>query len=251
MSLQDKVVVVTGGGTGIGLGIAGALWKSGCRVIITGRRKDKLIEAKQVLLTEKPVDQAAEGHLMTECCDVANRGQVEEVFGKIRGSHGQVDILVNCAGTNIVNRTMAEMTPEQWDEVLSINATGAYNCMHQVLPSMRKNKSGLIINVSSIAGKRALALGGIAYAASKFAMTALGTAVGNEVAADGVKITNVYPGEVNTPILEKRPVEVSDQQKSVMVQPEDIGKLVVAVAELPPRAHVPELIIKPTVQEYV
>lgn len=79
-------------------------------------------------------------------------------------------------------------------------------------------------------------------------MTALGTAVGNEVAADGVRVTNVYPGEVNTPILENRPTPVSDEHKAAMVQPEDFGELVVAIACLHPRAHVPEITLKPTVQ---
>jgi NADP-dependent 3-hydroxy acid dehydrogenase YdfG len=82
-------------------------------------------------------------------------------------------------------------------------------------------------------------------------MTALGTAVGNEVAPDGVRVTNVYPGEVNTPILVNRPEPVSDERKAAMVQPEDIGGLVAAIAALPPRAHVPEIIIKPLVQQYV
>jgi NADP-dependent 3-hydroxy acid dehydrogenase YdfG len=134
---------------------------------------------------------------------------------------------------------------------MGINASGAYHCMYQVLPQMRERKDGLIINVSSIAGKRALALGGIAYCASKFAMTALGTAVGNEDAANGIRVTNLYPGEVNTPILVNRPEPVSDERKAAMVQPEDIGAVIAVIAALPPRAHVPEIIVKPTVQEYV
>jgi NAD(P)-dependent dehydrogenase (short-subunit alcohol dehydrogenase family) len=109
----------------------------------------------------------------------------------------------------------------------------------------------LIINVSSIAGKRALTLGGIAYCASKFAMTALGTAAGNELAAEGIRITNLYPGEANTPILDNRPEPVSDDRKAAMLQPEDFGALAVTIACLPPRAHVPEIILKPTVQQYV
>ncbi len=95
---------------------------------------------------------------------------------------------------------MAEMTPAQWDHVLAINATGAYNCMYAVLPEMRQRKAGIIVNISSIAGKRAAALGGVAYCASKFAMTALGTTVANEDGPNGIRVTNVYPGEVDTPI---------------------------------------------------
>jgi NADP-dependent 3-hydroxy acid dehydrogenase YdfG len=96
-----------------------------------------------------------------------------------------------------------------------------------------------------------LTLGGIAYCASKFAMTALGTAVANEDAPNGVRVTNIYPGEVNTPILENRPEPVSDERKAAMLQPEDLGSLAVTIACLPPRAHVPELVIKPTLQQYV
>lgn len=246
MSIEGKVVVVTGGGTGIGYGIARAFLKAGCRVIITGRRLEKLEQTEAALKEETGSHQVE-----SIACDVSNRERVTEVFAEIKTKHGDVDILVNSAGTNIATRTMATMAPEQWDEVLSINATGAYNCIYQVLPAMRARQDGLIINVSSIAGKRALTLGGIAYASSKFAMTALGTAISNEVANEGVRVTNLYPGEVNTPILEKRPNPVSDEQKSKMVQPEDVGELMVAIAKLPPRAHVPEIILKPTVQEYV
>ena len=246
MSLDGKVVVVTGGGTGIGLGIATAFVGEGCRVIITGRRLEKLEQAQADLLKSLP-DNPIEIH----SCDVSDRARVQKMFGQIRDQHGFVDILVNSAGTNIATRTMDAMTPEQWDEVMAINATGPYNCIHEVLPPMRERGEGLIINVSSVAGKRALTLGGIAYASSKFAMTALGTAISNEVAQEGVRVTNLYPGEVNTPILEKRPQPVSDEKKAKMVQPEDVGAMMVAIAKLPPRAHVPEIILKPTVQEYV
>ena len=149
---------------------------------------------------------------------------------------GTIDILVNAAGINIANRTMADMDPADWDQVLAINATGAYNCMYCVLPEMRARRDGLIINISSVAGKRALTLGGVAYCASKFAMTALGTVAGNEVAAEGVRITSIHPGEVNTPILDNRPTPVSDERKAAMVQPGDFAELVVAIACLHPRS---------------
>lgn len=243
MRLQDKRAVVVGGGTGIGLGIAQAFAAEGCRVVIAGRREDKLREAAEAWRGEPP--------LLVHPVDVTDRESVAILFAWAQQQLGQIDILVNSAGTNIRTRSMAEMTPEQWDEVLAINATGAYNCMYAVLPQMRARREGLIINVSSISGKRALTLGGIAYCASKFAMSALGTAVSNEIAPEGIRVTNIYPGEVNTPILEKRPAPVSAERKAAMLQPEDLGELALAIACLPPRAHVPELIVKPTVQEYV
>ena len=243
MRLQDKRAVVVGGGTGIGLGIARAFAAQGCRVAIAGRREDKLREAAEAWQGDPP--------LLYHPVNVADRQSVERLFAWANEQLGQIDILVNSAGTNLRTRSMAEMTPQQWDEVMAINATGSYNCMYFVLPQMRTRRDGLIINISSVSGKRALALGGIAYCASKFAMSALGTGVANEDAPLGIRVTNIYPGEVNTPILEKRTVPVSAERKAAMLQPEDLGDLAVAIACLPPRAHVPEVIIKPRVQEYI
>jgi NADP-dependent 3-hydroxy acid dehydrogenase YdfG len=243
MRLSGKTALVTGGGTGIGLGIARALSAEGCRVAIAGRREQPLREAAQ--------QHCGDPVLLFHTVDVADRDSVIALFQWADQQLGHIDILVNSAGLNIKNRTMAEMRPEQWDQVLAANATGAYNCTHAVLPQMRARRDGLIINISSIAGKRASALGGVAYAASKFAMAALGTAVANEENKNGIRVTNVYPGEVNTPILDNRPTPVSDEHKAAILQPEDVAALVVTIACLPPRAHVAELIIKPTRQEYV
>lgn len=242
--LEGKVAVVTGGGTGIGAGIATALARAGCRVAVLGRRLEPL---------EQLADSVSDAARRIECrtLDVAQREEVDRVFSELVESMGPIDILVNSAGMNIQKRTMAEMDPADWDQVMRVNATGAYNTTHAVLPSMRQRRTGLVVNISSVAGKRAIQLGGVVYAASKFAMTALGTAVSNEVREEGVRITNVYPGEVNTPILDRRPVPVSDEHRQAILQPEDVGNMVVAIASLPPRAHVPEIVIKPTRQEWV
>ena len=243
MRLKGKTAVVTGGGTGIGLGIAIALQSEGCRVVIAGRRKEKLAEAAKQSEGDPP--------LLVHTVDVADRESVNTLFAWAGKELGQIDILVNSAGLNIKNRTMADMRPEQWDQVMAVNATGAYNCMYCVLPEMRQRRDGLIINISSIAGKRAAAIGGVAYCAAKFAMTALGTAVANEDGENGIRVTNIFPGEVNTPILEHRPVPVSDQHKAAILQPEDVAAVVRTIACLPPRAHVQEMVIKPTHQGYL
>lgn len=248
MKLQEKTAVVTGGATGIGWGIARALAAAGCRVVIAGRTEATLKKATESWQVEAG---ATEAPILAHVVDVADRASVQRLFDWANRQLGRIDILVNSAGLNIKTRTMAEMTPDQWDYVLAANATGAYNCMYAVLPQMRQRRDGLIINISSIAGMRASALGGVAYAASKFAMSALGTAVNNEDCKNGIRVTTIYPGEVNTPILEHRPTPVSDERKAAMLLPEDFGDLVVAICALPPRANVSDLVIKPAVHEFV
>lgn len=243
MSIAGKIVAVVGGGTGIGAGIARELAMAGANVTVGGRRAEPLQELAQSTASVTPI--------RTHTIDVADNASIEAFFADLKSEVGEVDILVNSAGINIAKRTMAEMDPDEWDRVMRINATGSYRCMHQVLPAMRDRRDGLIINISSVAGKRAISLGGVVYCASKFALTAMGTAVGNEVRHEGVRITNVYPGEVNTPILDKRPVPVSREHKESILQPEDISSVVLSICQLPPRACVPEIVIKPTTQEWV
>jgi NADP-dependent 3-hydroxy acid dehydrogenase YdfG len=243
MRLKGKKAVVTGGGSGIGKAIAEALVREGCQVVIGGRDIEKLKDVKQGL-DEKATKLAA--HVV----DVGDFKSVEEFVNWSRKEIGQIDILVNAAGVNIKTRTLADMQPEQWDEVMRINAYGPYYAMQCVLAEMRARKDGLIINISSTSGKRASMLGGIAYCASKFAATATMTAASLEEGKNGVRVTSIFPGEVDTPILNFRPNPVSDERKATMLKPEDVAEAVVFVASLPPRAHVPELIIKPTVQDY-
>lgn len=242
-ALQGKRALITGGATGIGLGIAQALGNAGCQVAISGRREDKLREAAEAWQgTPK---------FLFHPSDVADRASVHALFQWAEKELGPIDILVCSAGMNIKNRTLSEMRPEQWDEVMAVNATGVYNCLYEVLPQMRARKDGIIFLISSISGKRAAPLGGVAYNASKFAVTGLGISAWSEEAANGIRVTNIYPGEVDTPILEQRPQPVSEERRATMLRPDDIGAMVAAIAQLPPHAHVPEMIIKPLVQAYV
>lgn len=242
MSLAGKTALIIGGGTGIGSGVALAFAAAGCQTVIAGRREDKLQQ-----IAAKFSGQPA---IQTRAADVADRQGMQDLVDWTTALLGRIDILVNCAGINIPRRTMADLDPADWDKLIAINTTGAYNAMRAVLPQMRQRKDGLIINVSSIAGLRASMLGGVAYSASKFAMTALGTCVGLEERNNGIRVTNVYPGEVETPILDARPVPVSAEHRARILQPEDIASVLVAIAQLPPRAHVPDIVIKPTTQEF-
>ena len=242
MGLNGKTALITGGGTGIGAGIALAMAGAGARVAVSGRREGPLKET---------ADQSpAENHIACRACDVADRSSAAALVEWATSELGSVDILVNSAGLNVPKRSMADLDPADWDKLIEVNATGAYNCIHAVLPQMRERHDGLIVNISSIAGVRASLLGGVAYSASKFAMSALGMCVGLEERDHGIRVTNVYPGEVETPILDNRPAPVSAEHRAKILQPEDVAALVVTIATLPPRAHVPEIVIKPTTQAF-
>jgi NADP-dependent 3-hydroxy acid dehydrogenase YdfG len=240
MKLTGKVALVTGGGTGIGRAVAASLAGEGAQVVITGRRADKLQEACATIDRPTQVSHAV--------MDVANRQQVATTVARMVERFGAIDILVNNAGVNVTRRSVADLAPEDWDTLLAINATGAFNVIHAVLPQMRDRRDGVIISISSLAGVRASSLGGLAYSASKHALNALTRVVAVEECPNGVRATNICPGEVDTPLLDGRPVKVSDEQRAQILQPEDVAAAVLFVATLPARAHVPELLIKPTTQ---
>ena len=239
--IDKKVALVTGGGSGIGLASAAALLTAGAKVAIAGRDKAKLDRAAKEL----------PGPVLTVAVDVADVGQVQGMVAEVTRSLGPIDILVNNAGTNLKERAFRELTPEAWDKLIRTNLDGAFYCIHAVLPGMRERRDGLIVNVVSVAGKRASPLGGVAYAASKFGMHALGIGLAAEEKDAGIRVCNIYPGEVDTPILEFRPQPVTDEHRQRILKPEDVAAAVLFVATLPPHVSVPELVIKPTWQAYV
>jgi NADP-dependent 3-hydroxy acid dehydrogenase YdfG len=242
MSLAGKVALVTGGGTGIGAAIATALASAGAQVMIVGRREEPLRQVAAAVM---------QGPLVRwQVADVADRAQVAQVIERTEAACGPVDLLVNNAGTNIVARKLAELDPADWDAVMAVNATGAFNLVHAVLPQMRARGAGLIINIASIAGIRPSALAGAAYNASKHALAALNASINLEEAANGIRATLLAPGEINTPLLDKRPVKVSDEARARVLQPEDIAAAVLFIAALPSRACVPELVMNPTIYPF-
>jgi NADP-dependent 3-hydroxy acid dehydrogenase YdfG len=241
--LTGKRVLVTGGGSGIGLAVARLFLQEGAKVAITGRDEAKLRRAANDL---------DGGHrLLYRPCDVSDPDQVKSVVEHVTGRWGGIDVLVNNAGTNIKERGIRQLTPEKWQLLIGANLDGAFYCIHAVLPQMLARKDGVIVNVSSVAGKRAGPLGGAAYAAAKFGMSALGICLAAEEKDSGIRVSNVYPGEVDTPILEVRPTPVSAEQRAKILKPEDVAAAVLFVATLPPHVSVPELVIKPTSQVYI
>ena len=238
-TLRRKVAIVTGGGTGIGRATACALARAGASVVVTGRRIGPLQE------TAKRAD-----GISAHQCDVTDRAAVARLIDDVIERYERIDILVNSAGVNIAHRRLAELTPEAWDELLEVNATGVFNLVYAVLPVMRRQRDGLIVTISSIAGLRPSVLAGAAYSAAKHAATALMRVVGLEEAENGIRACVISPGEVDTPILDQRPQPVTAEHRARILQPEDVAAAVLFVASLPPRASVPELLIKPTTQAF-
>lgn len=242
-TLEGKNALVVGGGSGMGAAIAASLANAGAKVVVSGRRADKLEEVAAA---------ASEGaFILSKAADVADRKSLSELFAWFDAELGSLDLLVNAAGLNVPKRAMADLSPEDWDLVLQVNLTGAYDCLRFALDRMRTRKDGLVVMINSVSGKRSHPLGGVAYNASKFGMTALGSCVAEEERENGIRITNLFPGEVNTPILDKRPVPPPPEHRASILQPEDVAQAVLMLAELHPRAHVPELVLKPTNQSYL
>ena len=239
MSLKGKIAWVTGAGTGIGNATASELAKSGATVVISGRRKD-------VLATAAMDSSAAGGKCEAEPLDVSDKAAVARGAAAILARHGRIDILVNCAGTNVAKRFYKDLVPDDWDKVIAINLNGSLYCMTAVLPGMRANQDGLIINISSWLGRWPGYLGGAAYNASKHAMASMTNQLNLEEGLNGIRGCCIYPGEVATPILKSRPVPPSQQAIERMLKAEDLGRAVRFVAESPAHVCINELVITPT-----
>jgi NADP-dependent 3-hydroxy acid dehydrogenase YdfG len=235
--------LVTGAGSGIGRAIAAMLAGMGLRVALVGRDREKLERARAELAQGRDTAFVA-------TCDITDRFAVKSLVDQVEAAFEAVDVLVCNAGTNVKNRSLESLDPADWDRMVATNLTGSFNLVHHVLPSMRRRKNGLVIQICSVSGLRASTLGGAGYSAAKFGQSALGICVGREEGAHGIRSSVIYPGEVDTPILDARPIPVGAERRAVILQPADVAAAVKFLVELHPRAHVPELVIKPTVDDY-
>jgi NADP-dependent 3-hydroxy acid dehydrogenase YdfG len=236
--LGGKVAWITGGGSGIGLAAGIELARAGAHVVVSGRSAETLKKA------EKEIRSAGNGETIS--LDVSDQKEVAKAAAALLKRHGRIDILVNSAGINNPKRNFRNVSVEAWDQIVAINLSGMFYCCHTVLPGMRERKDGLIINISSWAGRYASTLTGPGYNATKHAVVALTESINMEECANGIRATSILPGEVATPILEKRPVPPPPEERARMLQAEDLGRTILFIATLPPRACVNELIISPT-----
>lgn len=233
-----KSAVVTGAGSGVGRAVALELVRQGWQVALVGRRTVALQETARLA---GPANQ-----LVRVCpCDISHAHEVEAMAQHVLSAFETVEVLVNAAGTNTPRRSLAELSFEDYQRIVETNLTGAFLCTQAFLPRMRLRQSGTIVNIVSDAGKIANAKAGPAYVASKFAMAGLTQSVNAEERGHGIRACSIFPVDINTPILELRPNPPPQEARDKMLQPEDVAACVMLAVNLPPRAIVEELMVRP------
>jgi NADP-dependent 3-hydroxy acid dehydrogenase YdfG len=238
-TLTGKVAWVTGAGSGIGQAAAVALAKEGAVVVLTGRRKAPLAETAATI-------KKAGGKADIQPGDMMKAASVAKIAKAIDKKYRRCDILVNNAGLNILDRQWAKLTPANAQLVIEGNLSSAFYCTTAVLPIMRKNKGGVLIHTSSMAGRQASLLSGPAYSAAKHGVVAMSHTINMEECVNGIRSCVVCPGEVATPILDKRPIPITPAERKRMAQSEDVGDLIRYIAGLPAHIVINEVMINPT-----
>jgi len=215
MNLNGKVAVVTGGTKGIGRGIAEALTRSGASVCISARK------AEDIEKTVSSLRGLGEGRAIGFTCNVRDHAQVRSLFEHTAAEFGRLDILINNAGIGVFG-LVAETSPEDFRAVLETNVFGVFYCCHEAIPLMKEQGGGYIINISSLAGTNAHPRMA-AYNASKFALNGFSEALMQEVRYDGIKVSYIMPGSVNTEFGGDSP----NDEKSWQLTPQDIARVVI------------------------
>jgi NADP-dependent 3-hydroxy acid dehydrogenase YdfG len=238
-SIEGEVAWVTGAGSGIGAAAAVALAASGAKLVLSGRRVDALEETAAAI-------RDGGGEAIVAPADMSVSQDVDQVAEMIRARFGRCDILVNSAGLNVPKRSWREIEVAGIDAVVGADLNGPFYTSRAVLPMMRERRAGLIIQISSWAGRYVSKLTGPAYAAAKHGLVALSESINQEECGNGIRSCCICPGEVATPILDKRPVPVTAEDRARMLQAEDMAETIVFVARMPASVCVNEILISPT-----
>jgi NAD(P)-dependent dehydrogenase (short-subunit alcohol dehydrogenase family) len=229
--------VVTGAGSGVGRATALALVREGWQVALVGRRREALEATARAAAGLQPPRVFA--------CDVGDGPAVTALGQAVLADFGSVDLLVNAAGTNVPRRSLAELSAADYRHLIETNLNGAYWCVQAFLPAMRNRGEGTIVNVISDAARQASPKAGPAYSASKFGLLGLTQAINAEERGRGIRASALLPGDIDTPLLDKRPSPPPAEARARMLQPEDVAACVLFVAGLPPRAVVEEILVRP------
>lgn len=237
--MDGKVSIITGAGTGIGKVAAVMFAEAGSDLVLAGRRKAPLDEVAE-LARKHPVE------VEVRPTDLEN-GEAAADLGKWSLERfGKVDILVNNAGHSSRVRSLRYVGPEEWDSVFKVNVEGVYRLTQSVLANMIDRGAGTVITVSSMAALNPGLLGGAPYSAAKAASLNMIRGMNTELAKFGIRACAIMPGEVDTPILENRPRPPDADDRSTMMQPEDIAQAIFLCAAMPQRTIVEQVVMMPT-----
>ena len=233
-----KTAVVTGAGSGVGQAIALELARQHWKVALSGRREQTLRET---------VKRAGEdsGSLLVCPCDLGDVKAVGAMAQRVLEEFGAVEVLVNAAGTNAPRRALETLSLDDYHAMINTNLNGAFYCVQAFLPMMRERKSGTIVNIVSEAGRQASPKSGPAYVMSKFGLAGLTQSINAEERANGIRACAIFPGDIDTPLLEKRPVPPSAEARAKMLKSEDVAACALLAISLPLRAIVEEILIRP------
>jgi len=237
--LDNKTILVTGASSGFGEAIAIACAKAGAKVSIVARRQELLEAVAQKIRSDG-------GQALVCPTDVTNDEQIHATIAKTVDAFGEIDVLVNNAGANVIQRSIADTTAEQWRKLMDVNLISAFVFTKAIMPAMKTRGDGLIINLSSRAAMSPSLFAGVAYSSSKIGMEALNTITNEEGNPFGVRACFFCPGSGNTPIIDGRPGTYSEEERMKMIQPEDIGDTVVFLSALPPRVNIDLISMIPT-----
>ncbi len=236
--VAPKFAVVTGASSGLGQAIAIMLARHGFNVAAVARRADALQETVE---KAKPAD----SRITAFTCDISDPAAVEQMAGEVLEKFGTVHALVNAAGINTPDRSFANLSLATFRQVIEINEVGTFLCIQAFLPTMRKQQSGTIVNISSDSAIQPSMKAGAAYVASKMAVRGMTLSLNAEERVNGIRACAIYPGDIDTPLLERRPTPPTADARKKMLAPDDVAECVLLAITLPDRAVIEELLIRP------
>ncbi len=237
--LSGQVAIITGAGTGIGREAALMFADEGASLVLAGRRIEPLNEVVQII-------ESKGGTAVARSTDLADGDAAAALGAWALAEFGKVDIVVNNAGESSRAKSIRYVTAEDWESVFQVNVEGVYRLTQSVIESMLERGSGTVITTSSYAALHPGLMGGLAYSAAKAASYNLMQGINAELNAKGIRASTILPAEVDTPILDKRPLNPDAAARATMMMAEDVARAILLCATLPGRTVIEEIVMSPT-----